>query len=312
MPTQVDTKADKWTYGAEHELADWNCKHPMLQGFARSPDHTVVNSNGIAAQPNVKMYSYGGEINTPPTDTILGQVGCLRDIRFHWQDVVVNHRSNLHIHIRVPGLKDSLNHLKQVQQYIHLQLRSIIDKVEPIPEGTTPAEKKRAKRRKVSHHTFLTEKRITNQLSAKSLDEFFKREVPRDSTGRAMWHAQPRVCVNLRQLLQTDTVEFRHFPGTLDSSLFHSCVSWCRSFMLAALSGAPIKLILEGHKDPFPSFPEFDEEREIRYQATAAKGNLSPMEIKTNIDLILKGKFNAQDSPEAYRKAQEAAGVVPR
>lgn len=312
MPAfDVDLRGDRWTYGSEWELADWNSLKPqsLPEGYGRSGDHTIVNSNGIAAQPNPKVYRYGGEVNTPPTT--LPEQQSFKDFLGRHPTAQVNHRSNLHIHIRVPGLKDSLKYLKQVQRYIHEELPKVIRLVEPIPKGVTSAEKKRERRRKVSHQTFLSKPRVVHQLKALTLKDFYEREVPRSKTSQVMWHAQPRVCVNLRQLLQTDTVEFRHFPGTLDDIGLLICIEWCRGFLLCAFEEAPIEsLWARFSRRPFPKFPPFNEEREVRYQATAAKSGLPPEEIKTNIDLILKGKFNAQDSPEAYRKAQERAGVV--
>ncbi len=319
MPVPIDLKGDTWTYGCEHELADWDTFLKPPDGvLGRSNDHTVVNANGVAAQPNIKVYRYGGEINTVP-GTMLEQIEWLENITEQYE-CSVNHRSNLHIHIRVPGLKSSLRMLKQVQKFIHDELPKVIDEIEPIPTAYTPAEKKRARRRKVSHHTFLTPSRVANQLKAKTIPEFFEREVPTDRNGNAMWHAQPRVCVNLRQLLQTDTVEFRHFPGTLNDSELETCLDWCHDFMECALNDAPLGPVCEsmlGNIDRhnigrFPTFTSFDEEREVRYQATAANNGLTLMERLNNIDSILKEKFSAKHTPAAYQKAQERAGVVPR
>jgi hypothetical protein len=306
-------KLVKLTFGAEHELANWDALRELPIGFKRSPDITVVNDNGVAAQPNVKVYRYGGEINTPPTSKIQGQVDLLHYIKERYPEATVNHRSNLHLHIRWPGLKENLAMLKQIQLYIHTELPKVIGKLEPIPAGKTPAEQKRAKRRKISHQMFLTPQRLKHQLAAKSVQEFFEREVPRSKKGQPMWHAQPRLCVGLRQLLQTDTVEFRHFPGTLVEAELRTSFEWCLRFLEAAVNQEPIIPLWESFATKrFPVFPAFDEEREIRYRATAAGSGLKGSEIRRNIALILKGQFNAQQAPEAYRKAQESAGALPR
>lgn len=307
---RIDTKGDTWTYGAEHELADWDTKIKLPDGFARSPDYTIVNSNGIAAQPNPEYYRYGGEINTPPSDDIEPQCVYLEKVQ-ELLECEVNHRSNLHIHIRVPGLIGSLPVLKKVQKYIHDELPRVISLIEPIPKGNTQAEKKRARRRKVSHHTFLTAKRLNHQLQAGSIEEFFEREVPLSKSGAVMWHAQARVCVNLRQLKQTDTVEFRHFPGTLNSDELKVCLEWCRDFMVASLNDLPLLTLYKTkyEKLKFPVFPPFDYEREVRYQATASHGELNQKQINENIKLILEGKFSGS---EAERIAAERAGSMSR
>lgn len=256
------------------------------------------------------MYPYGGEFNTPPTDTPHGQAAKLLEILELHPNCTINHRSNLHIHVRVPGLKGSLAHLKAVQLYIHSQLPAVLPLLEPIPKGTTPAERRRARRRKVSHQTFLTDNRLKHQLAAKTVKEFFEREVPQSKEGKALWHAQPRVCVNLRQLLQTDTVEFRHFPGTLNIKLLDSCVAWCQDFLLQALLGEPLTYLWEKYScTAFPVFPEFDFEREVGYQATAMNNGLPKEQVVANINLILKGKFRAST---AYKEAAERAGGLPR
>lgn len=316
MSWEFDLSEGSCTFGCEHELADWPAAAPLPAGYGRTDDVTIANTNGVAAQPDVTVYPYGGEITTPPTETCAGQVACLAELRRRYPGAAVNHRSNLHVHVRVPGLKGSLPALKQLQFYIHTHLPNIIEEIEPIPPGATPAERKRARRRRVSHHTFLTKKRVQGQLEATTVEEFFRKEVPASRHGVPLWHAQPRCCVNLRQLLQTDTVEFRHFPGTLDPQELMACVAWCHRFVHAALYNENIERVYAAFKkrvcSRFPKFPEFDEEREIRYQATAAGGGLKRYQIKKNIALILEEKFNEQHAPDEYREASRRAGCVPR
>ena len=70
-----------WTFGAEHELGDWDQRNGLPTGFKMDTrDITVMNSNGIAADPKGRSYSFGGEINTPPTDTIEGQGAALEEL----------------------------------------------------------------------------------------------------------------------------------------------------------------------------------------------------------------------------------------
>ena len=77
-PPNLDTSC--WTYGCEHELADWDCNGELPTGFSRTHDHTIVNSNGIAASPNPKHYPIGGEIITPPSNTPKLQVNYTKRI----------------------------------------------------------------------------------------------------------------------------------------------------------------------------------------------------------------------------------------
>lgn len=306
----MDGTGRGWTYGAEHEWADWDMRTPLPEGFGRDvKDYTIVNTNGVANDPTGRAYPFGGEINTPPTTTIAGQVYHLFNLKELLPEATVNHRSNLHLHIRVPGLKDDLEKLKQVQRYIHEMMPLVLPWVEPIPEpvpfepGQDPENQvdprwyggavRRYNRRKVSHHTLLTPKRLATQLATTTLTDFFEAEVPRSrGAGKPQWHFQPRLCVNLRQLLQTDTIEFRHFPGTLDEGELETCLNWCHDFLRAAFLGHDKDWLISFMKDvypqeAFPKFPPYVHWREERYRMTCHDGTLSKAEIAKNIEAIL-------------------------
>lgn len=299
-----------WTYGAEHELSDWDCSVPLPDGYGRAPDYTIVNSNGIAAQLDTSLYGFGGEINTPPTDTPGGQAECLERLLTLYPNCSVNHRSNLHVHVRVPGLRDNLDLLKRVGRCIWTQLRPLIDKLEPIPRGRTDAERKRERRRKKSHHTFLSPTRHYKQQTATTVEEFFAAECAKSPDGRILWHLAARCCVNPRQLMDTDTIEFRHFPGTTDVGRLLKCVEWCRDFLIVALTDGSVSDLLTAYLHngyPFPRFPDFDFELEVGYQATAPHNGLSREQIAENIGLILSDRFDG--SPARAAAALRARGL---
>lgn len=298
-----------WTYGAEHELADWSRDVPLPEGWGIDKDDvTIVNSDGTAADPKGILTNIGGELNTPPTDSIEGQVQMLRLLKERWPEAKVNYRSNLHLHIRVPGLSTSLTALKRVADYIHSQLydKSCLNTIEPIPvptRGEYPVEEeyqgalRRMKRRRVSHHTVLPVGRTNKMLTADSITEFFQAEVPRTKAGNIpMWHAQPRAAVNVRQLLETDTIEFRHFPGTLDEDELRTAFEWCRKFLSEALQPrhnqrdwrallAPLQGL------PWPKFPPYIHWMEVRFRATVRDGTVPLSDIVHNISKIQKGTF---------------------
>lgn len=302
-----DLDTSTWTYGAEHEFSDWDARKGVPKGFNRAPDYTIVNSNTIASHPDINIYHLGGEFNTPPTSTPEGQADALHTILEMHPNCTINHRSNLHIHVRIPGLKDNLTLLKKIQLFIHTQLPLVIDKIEPIPMGLTDAERKREKRRYISHHKFLSKDRVAKQLKATTPQEFFESEVSKGLDGRLLWHLSSRVCVNIRQILQTDTIEFRHFPGTLDEKELLTSVNWCRDFLKYAILGKPIKSLSESYlKDgfPFPKFPKYNLELEIGYQATCKHGKFSMSEVKDNIRMILDNKFIGSD---AHKRATNLA-----
>lgn len=290
-----------WTYGAEHEWADWPLSTELPAGYGRDTrDVTMVNSNGIANDPTGKLYGYGGEINTPPTSSIQGQVDCLSELKELLPTARVNYRSNLHIHIRAPGLGGDLVGLKRVQTYIHANMPRALMQIEPLPRPSlldkmSDSEEhqgalRRWRRRRVSHQTLLTKERLKRQLAARTVDEFYNLEVPQSKDGRPLWHCQPRLCVNLRQHKETDTVEFRHFPGTLDERELNVCLEWCHHFLRAALGGVPIEKLLgisAFQTECFPRFPAYCHWQEVRYRATCHDGTNSKEDIAEAIQQIV-------------------------
>lgn len=296
----------RWTWGAEHEFADHPLDRPLPEGYGRDRrDVTMVNSNGIANDPKGKSYRFGGEINTPPTTTRAGQVDCLHELLAHLPEAKINYRSNLHLHIRVPGLREDLGLLKRVQLHIHIYMREALQLIEPLPRPSPTnsdfnwhkpseaprylGELRRWRRRRVSHQTLLTPKRLARQLEATTVEEFFAAEVPQSSAGKPQWHFQPRLCVNVRQLLETDTIEFRHFPGTMDPEILGICLDWCHDYLCHALEDRNIGALLQEYKDrTFPPFPTYDHEMETRYRRTCHGHTMSREEIDQNIKQILE------------------------
>ncbi len=296
-----------WTFGAEHEWGDVPQGRGLPSGYGWDRrDITMVNSNGVAVDPKGKSYKFGGEINTPPTKTIKGQVACLTELIEWFPEAVVNHRSNLHIHIRVPGLKDDLEYCKKIQRYI-ADNKGYLGVIEPIPkpnhsnfesEEEYSGAMRRYKRRLVSHHKTLTNGAFRLQQKATTMAEFYAAEAPKDKTGKPLFHLAPRCAVNLRQFLETDTIEFRHFPGTLKPELLKDCLRWCRDFLIQALSSDPIpavQLFNEG-KYKFPKFTKYVHWREVGYRLTVHDGTLPRERIEANIRAI------QNDPDKALRK----------
>lgn len=299
-----------WTYGAEHEWGDWAYNEPLPLGYGRDRnDSTIMSSNGVANDPKGLTYEYGGEINTPPTRLPEGQGACVEELIRHWRSLrlpapTVNHRSNLHIHVRVPGLRGDLDALKRVQKFIHEVMPTLLPIIQPLPspgrfdfpgEEEWKGAKRRWRRRRVSHQTLLTPSRLAKQLGASSLEEFFSSEVPsRSLDGAPQYHLQPRLCVNLRQLRETDTVEFRHFAGTLDPNQVELAARYCGIFLECALENDKHSLFAGAPDiaEELPKFPEYNHKLELRYRATCHDGTLSRKQIEGNIDRILSGEFD--------------------
>lgn len=314
----INLDIDSWTYGCEHEFADWDREWKLPKGFGIDRnDVTIVNSNGIAADCSRAFHKYGGEINTPPSSTPEEQCTHLEVLSNF--NVAVNYRSNLHIHIRVPGLRDDLNALKMIRQYgfandlyVHNLLRQITHpKKEAICDRDLQyqsgvwlkAHRKRTQRCGQSHYRILSLDRINRQLRTRTVDDFFAAEVPCKSGGTPLWHLGTRPSVNLRQLRDTDTVEFRWFYGTLNSSELLAAIYLCRTYLHEALnskkgpSAIGFKNRLHGI---LPTRKPFYMWQEIGYRATCVK-YVTRAETEMNAVRIFNNKFDWYDPDNIER-----------
>jgi hypothetical protein len=291
---------DSYRFGKLPEGAQWNDK-----------DNTCVSTTGIANDPLGLLYQYGGEINTKPTNTIAEQIEHIKEINAALNPApVVNYRSNLHIHVRVPGLKDDLENCKKLLRYITEFQQLAFDIVEtiPVPNKSMLApevyewELKRMKRRKKSHQYKLPESRVAAMLNTTTTQEFYEEHAPLTDKGR-MWYFSPRAGINLRQMWEeTNTIEFRHFPGTLDMVEMESCIRWCRDFIDAALNTekTPTEIFWET-SFKFPKFQPYEYETEQIYQWTnfdahsrkTVEKRLTELRKKVNIDAI--GEIKSTD-----------------
>ena len=270
---------DSFSYGVELEYGDSNCKSVLPEGAKwNDKDNTCVSSTGIANDPEGKLYIYGGEINTKPTNTILEQCYHIQEINNVLHPLpVVNYRSNLHIHIRVPGLSDNLEDCKKLLQYIDTYQQQAFDIVEtiPVPNKNNLEPQvyewalKRMKRRQKSHQYKLPDSRVAAMMAAQTTQEFYEEHAPLTEKGR-MWYFSPRAGINLRQMWEeTNTIEFRHFPGTLNIKEMESCIRWCRDFLHAALNtGETPNEIYAAASWKFPDFEPYEFETEQLYQWT--------------------------------------------
>lgn len=316
---------DAWTFGAEHELSDWPRRDaagspvPLPPGWGIDEhDVTIVNSNGIAADPKGKHYAFGGELQSPPTGTVVEQVEKLSQIKKWVKNILngkvtVNYRANLHIHIRVPGLKEDLKALKQLARFNAIHLPIILPQIDPLKEFRfntadqvdhvlysfgrwNDGQKRRLRRNRASHHTIIPDYRTDEQLKANTIEEFFAAEVPKGKGGNPLWACQPRAAVNVRQLRETDTIEFRHFFGTLDEDQFANALYWCQEYLCFALFKPDIDTasILRLKPKKLPPQRCYCHWQEVSYRATA-RTLLPPTLIKEHIHAILQGTFDWKD-----------------
>ena len=318
----------EFSYGVELEYGDSYRFCELPDGATwNAKDNTCVSTTGIANDPDGKLYAYGGEINTAPTMTITEQIDHITRINLALSPApVINYRSNLHIHIRVPELHNDLDACKRLLRYVDRYQQQVFDTIQPIPtpdKNTLPPdvyawELKRMKRRYRSHQNVLPKKRVAAMLQATNVKEFFEEHAHRNAAGQPSWFQCPRAGINLRQMWEeTNTIEFRHFPGTMDMFEMESCLRWCQQFLNAALNEddlSPREFHAYAHALDIWKFPEFkpyEFETEQIYQWTNFDNNnkrdiekrLTALRKEIDIDAI--GITTAKDVFPIMKKLQE-------
>lgn len=267
------------TYGAEYEFGDIYRCFALPDGLTwNSKDYSIVSSTGIANDPKGNCYTKGGEINSKPTESMSEQIDMFSQLIDMHPEAQLNHRTNLHLHVRVPGLSEQLGKLKQLLAYIDYYQDEIYNLIEPIPvpdpeqfksEEEFKGAKKRYKRRKVSHQYKVPKERVDRAIQARTVEEFFAAHAPVQANGQPAWGLTTRAGINLLQLKETDTVEFRHFTNTKDPEELASCFLWVDNFIEAALdAGSPQDIYNSVPAWKFPPFQPYNHAMEVGYQWT--------------------------------------------
>lgn len=218
----------KFTYGAELEIPDWNCKKYTQElektGASRNlDDYTIINSSGVSNDPSLKSCIFGGEINTKPTDSIQSQIQHISDVLNAIGNYGVNHSQNLHLHIRIPGLYQNPDLLKKFSLWIY-EYQEVYCKRFIYPElenqtGFNPGEteefallrRKFHNRRKQSRMRILYPYEVEGFKKAKSPQEWYNAFFAKNKEGKNINHTIHRQFINMTALKHTETIEFRFF-----------------------------------------------------------------------------------------------------
>jgi hypothetical protein len=263
------------TFGAEYEFGDiYRTELPYGLTW-NEKDYSIVSSTGIANDPKGLVYTRGGEINSVPTKYPEQQLAMFADLIEQHPEASVNHRTNLHLHIRVAGLSEDLDVLKRLLAYIDANQVAIYQAIEPVPvpvradyasaEAYKGAQK-RYKRRKVSHQYAVSATRVERALGASTVEQFLAAHAPVQADGKPAWGLTTRAGINLLQLKETDTIEFRHFTCTKNVRELLHCFNWVSNFVPAALDNAPVEQLLSAADWQFPTFAPYDHAMECGYQ----------------------------------------------
>ena len=292
----------KFTYGCELEIPDWNCLKYTgsleKTGAKRNLlDTTIINSSGVSNDPKLRTCIFGGEINTKPTGTIIEQVQHISDILNSIGPYGVNHSQNLHLHIRIPGLKDNLNLLKQFCNWIYQSQDFIIENV-IYPEieriaslGVIESDeykkirKKFYNRRKESRARHYYQFEIDQINSAVDFESWYYGHCSRNARGEIFYPSLHRQYISPTQLKQTDTIEFRFFSFENSLEKIRNAFEFCQQCVEFMLNNRPAVEL------QIPSLPQgafFDPKLEKYGQITKIKNLSNPKEQVRRIKYLLR------------------------
>lgn len=266
------------TFGAEYEYGDVDRNAKLPPGLSwNTKDYSIVSSTGIANDPKGLLYGKGGEINSAPTTTIAQQLEFFSAFVEADLGPQLNHRTNLHLHVCVPGLAEDLGMLKRLLAFIDRHQRAIYRRIEPVPrpmardfrtvDEFTGAEK-RYKRRLVSHQYAVPKARVDEAMQAATPRQFFDAHSRLQSDGKRAYGLTTRAGINLLQLQETNTIEFRHFTNTLRVRELATSFAWVLRFVECALEGTTLDELLAGGNHEFPPFRPYNHDMETGYQYT--------------------------------------------
>lgn len=292
---------DDSTLGCELEIGDVDTKIkiPKELGQWDYHDSSIMNSNGTANDPYRLLNRYGGEIQVKPTHSSVKLVNRVCDIYSLFPKRDFNFTTNLHVHIRVPGLRDDVKSLQKIATYLREYGKLMFETIDPIPWPDKPESKgamARYKRRKRSHHTLVSDRVYKLLMKAKTPKEFWAAHAPVDKYGVRQWHLVQRAGVNLAHLWKNDCIEFRCFTMTDKKRYLLNAFDWPRLFLRAALETRerPDEQV-ENYGLSFQKFWPYDEDLDRIFQMTNVRHNKRSVAAANYEKLIKKGIISRKE-----------------
>jgi len=256
-------KSTDFTYGMEIEWGDVPRSFiiPKHLGTWEYSERDIINLKepyeNVCADPLGEDPPFGGEINTIPTRTWQEQVDRYFELKKIFEDIgyppTISCTTHSHIHCRVPGLRNDIDALKRLTEYIKENQHAAVDYVYGFYQTEQMKDAKGAKMYlKFDGGRTMPDYMSDNIINkATDFDSFIKMHAAGkdgESIGRPF-----RYAINMYALKHIDTIEFRLFRGTLNRVELESCFRFVEDFLYSALNSGPTvnELILsKGYKFP--------------------------------------------------------------
>ena len=303
----------KLTYGTELEIPDWDTNDtPKIEALGakrNKVEQDICNSSGVSNDPSLKTCRFGGEINTKPTDSIESQVQHIMDI-YKSINYKLNYSVGMHLHIRIPGLRESLEQLNKWSQWLIENQKNFRSRViEPIVESDNEGNyffeapelklfRERYNYRKRNRYRTFKSFTYETQMASKSPREWYLAFFKKNEKG-IIWHTGYRPFINLTQLFngEVDTIEFRGFNMTDNPEELLECFKICQSVVDCVYDNVPFEEV-SFDINKVPKTLPFDAKLERIYKLTNINHN-KPKAFKLRVqslkELLNNGEITAED-----------------
>lgn len=236
------------SFGVELELGDVDrgITIPSHLGEWEYSETDVVNRKGQyrgrACDPLGIDPPVGGEINVMPSRTVPGAVEKVAQIFSHLQNAgqapTLSFTSGYHVHVRVAGLRNNIEELKRVAQWVKRHQAEAVSLCWAYQEHPSMKNTKTARTyMKYDGGRLMPEWMLDNILAptTRSFADFIKMHCcgkDGKTAGRPF-----RYAINTYCLKHIDTIEFRCFRMSDDLALLESPLVFAREAVLSMLRG---------------------------------------------------------------------------
>jgi len=234
--------SEPWEVRAEME---WPDAHTVVlpPGWKWSPTcFCVVNSDGIANDPQRRLVRYGGQVNTPAARSI-DDLATMTDPLFVRLAPRPNYRAAMRVAVRVPSLRDDLPLLKRICDFTHRNLPRLWPQIDPLDplldlgEQASELERRGAAARLTltirARHYFVPLRVHAQRMAAPSMAAFTAPPAVAASNGR-MLPVPLREALDVRHSARADWVVLRCFASPADAGQLRAAAGFALGWVRAA------------------------------------------------------------------------------
>ncbi len=269
--TDVKQTTNNFTFGMELELGDidkrthipltlgaWEGKY--IDGYHIGREEDILNilgsSAGVAVDPNAKMTVMGGEINVAPTLTAKGQFNRVMEIFNHFPHPTITHLQNFHCHVHVPKANEDLALLQKIAVYIEYNQEAfvqatVLDSFD-ISSFQNFSSFNVFTKDVITHSRFIPLETFSGIRNAdtieNALEELDHSCFGWDGAGEFYDLKTSRAAINLKNLMNNKTIEFRSFRASMNPIHIYSELRAVERFaeeMIKGSAGKPFSEILK-------------------------------------------------------------------